>query len=164
MKVPSRLGYLVVAVLYPGDGLSRPPSPKADTQSVFARLLDLKPAASGPTDTPLRKLQKERFNARLDALRVRARAVQSGAIAQGELTHLMVVLAENGADLEDQPEHRLKWFQIRVDVLKEQEELTRQQAEATGTMLGEVSLAIAARADAEIDLLILKELLKKDGK
>ena len=164
MRVPSPLVCLVAAMLFPGVGGSQPPASKEDTRPVFTRILDLKPVAVGPSDTPLRKLQKERYNARLDALRSRARAVQVGAAASGELTRLVVVLAENAADLEDQPEDRVKWFQIRVDVLREQEKLSRQRAEASGAFPGEASLATAARADAEIDLLLLKDFLKKGGK
>ena len=151
-------------MLFPVDGGSQPPALKEDTRPVLDRLLDLKPTVVAPADTPLRKLQKERYNARLDALRFQARAVQVGAAARGELTQLIMVLAENAADLEDQPGDRVKWFQIRVDALKEQEKLTRQRAEASGTFPGESGLATAARADAEIDLLLLRDFVKKGGK
>lgn len=142
--------------------LAQPPAGKEDTRPVLGRVLDLKPAKGDPADTPIRKLQKERYNARLEALRALAQSVKAGAAAPGELTGLVMVLAENGADLEENPADRVKWLRLRVDLLKEQEQQARARVKAGATFAGEAALATAARADAELDLLLFQEFLKKD--
>jgi hypothetical protein len=140
--------------------VAQPPAGKDDARSVLTRVLDLKPAPADPNDAPIRKLRKERYNARLEATKALAQTVKAGATAPNELTGLVMVLAENAADLEDDPAGRVRWLQLRVDVLREQERLARRRVKAAATFAGEAALATAARADAEIDLLMYQEFLK----
>jgi hypothetical protein len=51
-----------------------------------------------------------------------------------------------------------------VDALREYEKLAKTRGEVGGISPVLVNLAVAARADAEIDLLRLKESLKNEGK
>ena len=140
--------------------LAQPPAKADPAGSITARVLELKPAAADATDPPIRKLQKERYNARLEAAQGLAKSARAGATSAGELTGLVMVLAENAADLEENPAGRVKWLQLRVDLLKEQERAMKAQAKAGAARVGEASLATAARADAEIDLLLFQEFLK----
>lgn len=149
--------FLLAAVL-----VAQPPA-KPDPGSVVARILELKPAPAAAADHPIRKLQKERYNARLEAAKALAQTVRAGATAAGELTGLVMVLAENAADLEDDPAGRVKWLRLRVDLLKDQEAAAMAQVKAGASRPGEASLATAARADAEIDLLMFQEFLKQGG-
>ncbi|MBX9579791.1 MAG: hypothetical protein K2X87_05735 [Gemmataceae bacterium] len=140
--------------------VAQPPAGKADPASVLSRIAGLKPAPADPNDAPVRKLRKERYNARLEAAQTLAKTVKAGVSAPNELTGLVMVLAENAADLEQDPAGRVKWLQLRVDLLKDEERLARDRVKAGGSFPGEAALATAARADAEIDLLLYQEFLK----
>lgn len=141
---------------------AQPPAKDAP-RSVLARLAELKPAAADANDHPIRKLQKERYNARLEAAKLAAQAAQAGATTRGESTGLLMALTENAADLEDDPAGRVKWMQMRVDLLKEQEALAKERVKAGASQAAEGLAATAARADAEIDLLMFQEFLKQGG-
>ena len=65
-------------------------------------------------------------------------------------------------DVEQKPADKVKWLQMRVDVLKGQEDIARRRTEAGVENASASLLAKAARIDAEIDLLKLKESLKGD--
>lgn len=143
--------------------LAQPPAGKEDTRPVQDRLLDLKPAPADPADGPVRKLLKERYNARLLAVPLQKQVVGAGLVTPEQMTRLVMALAENAADLEENPADRVKWMRLRVDLLKEQEQEAWARAKAKSPRTpGEAPLATAARADAELDLLMFQEFLKKD--
>jgi hypothetical protein len=135
--------------------------PPADTRSVTDRIKELKPAAADPADPPVRKLQKERFNARLGAAKIQLAARQAGAAAPLDLTAVVDRLALDGAELEDKPADRVKWLRLRVDALKDQERLAKAQAKQGGILELDALLITAARADAEIDLIRLQDSLNQ---
>lgn len=163
MRIPFPLWWVAALLYVPAPVLSQPPAAR-DARPVVARLLELKPVPAAPTDPPIRKLQKERFNARLTAARIQLRAVESGTTSLHDTVPLLVQLALDRADLEERPENLEPWFQLRVDILKEQERLAQTQATSGAMLMADANLATAARADAEIELLRLKESLKKDKK
>jgi hypothetical protein len=150
------------AVLFPSPAAGQPPAARGDTTPQISKLLDMKPFPVGDSDGPLLKLQKERFNARLEAARLNAKAVQAGAMNTNQFNELLAVLASNAADVEPKPEGKVKWMELRVDVLKSQEAMARKRAEVGVENASASLLAKAARIDAEIDLLKLKESLKGD--
>jgi hypothetical protein len=133
---------------------------RVETRPVLDRVAGMKPVPTNSSDSQLRKLEKERFNARLAAAQVQVQAVQAGTGSIHDLSPLILRLAENGADLEEKPADRVKWFQMRVDILREQEQIALERFKAGASPVTSVHLATAARADAEIDLLKLKESLK----
>src|SRR5437763_15797729 len=121
----------VAGLLAPAaPGLAQQPAPKSDPASDLSRLLAIKPFEIGNSDAPLLKLQKERFNARLEAARLQVQAVRAGALNTQQLSDLLATLASNAADVEQKPEDKQKWLQMRVDVLKTQEETARRRAAA----------------------------------
>ena len=133
---------------------------KPDTRPVLDRVADLKPAAEDKNDSPIRKLQKERYNARLSAAQVQVQAVQAGSGSQHDLGALIVLLAADAAALETKPADRVKWYQLRVDRLREEEQMARERSKAGAASPTAANLATAARADAEIELLQFKDSLK----
>ena len=72
------------------------------------------------------------------------------------------MLASNAADVEPKADAKVKWMELRVEVLKSQEAMARARVEAGAENASATLLAKAARLDAEIDLLKLKESLKAD--
>ncbi|MDB5309522.1 MAG: hypothetical protein JWO38_3724 [Gemmataceae bacterium] len=160
MRAPFPRCWPVALVLAATPVATLPAADPDDSRPVIVRIGDLKPAPADRADRPIRKLQKERFNARLAAAQLQAKAVQAGTGSARDVTILIVRLAENGADLEDRPADRVKWFQMRVDVLRDQEQLEEQRAKAGASPPTDANLATATRADAEIDLLKLKDSLE----
>jgi hypothetical protein len=155
----SLLGALLAALFAPATPHQQPAA-KDGTPPEVAKLLDIKPFPIGDSDSPLLKLQKERFNARLEAARLHAQAVRVGALNTYQFNELLTALASNAVDVEQMPEEKVKWMELRVDVLKRQEEMARRRAEAGAENAAASLLAKAARIDAEIDLLKLKDSLK----
>ncbi|MDB5313518.1 MAG: hypothetical protein JWO38_7720 [Gemmataceae bacterium] len=151
----------MVLTFSPAPVNAEPPAAPADTRSVTDRIGELKPVPADPADGPVRKLQKESFNARLGAAKIQLAAVRAGAAARLDLTGLVDRLAVNGADLEDKPADRVKWFQLRVDALREQERMAKSRADVGGILQMDALLITAARADAEVDLLRLRDSLKE---
>lgn len=144
--------------------LALSPAPQAarDTPPEVAKLLMLKPFPAAEADGALLKLQKERFNARLEAAQLQLQAVRAGALNAQQLNELLAVLASNAADVEPKAENKVKWMEMRVEVLKSQEAIARARVEAGAENPSASLLAKAARLDAEIDLLKLKDALKAD--
>ena len=138
-----------------------PPAAPAETRSVADRLGDLKPVPADPADTPVRKLLKERYNARLQAAKIQLAAVRAGAAARLNLTGLIDRLALDGAELEDKPADRVKWLQLRLDALREQERLAKARADQGALLEMDALLLTAARAEAELDLVRLQEAVKE---
>ena len=153
---------VVAGVLAPAaPGFGQQPGSKADA-GPEAKLQSIKPFPIGDSDAPLLKLQKERFNARLEAARLQLQAARAGALNTQQLYELLGMLASNAVDVERKPEDKVKWLQMRVDVLKGQEDIARRRAEAGAENASASLLAKAARIDAEIDLLKMKESMKGD--
>lgn len=140
--------------------VSDPPAAPVEARPVLERIADLKPVPAASEDSPLRKLQKERFNARLGAAKIQLSAVRAGAGSRLDMTALVDRLAVNGADLEDKLADRVKWLQLRLDALREQEKMAKAQANNGRLLEMDAFLITAARADAEIDLLLLTDILK----
>jgi len=160
---PLRPLAVVAGLLAPAaPGLAQQPAPKSDPASDLTKLLAIKPFEVGDSDAPLLKLQKERFNARLEAARLQVQAVRVGALNTQQLSELLAVLASNAVDVEQKPADKVKWMEMRVGLLKGQEEMARRRVEAGAENASASLLAKAARIDAEIDLLKLKESLKGD--
>ena len=133
--------------------------PAADTSPALSKLLDMKPFPVADSDAPLLKLQKERFNARLEAARLQAQAVRAGSFNTQQLNDLLAVLASNAVDVAEKPDDKVRWMEMRVEVLRSQEAIARKRAEAGAENAAASLLAKAARIDAEIDLLKLKDSL-----
>ena len=163
MRITYQLLVMMIVLALGLPGHSQPPASK-DKLSVAARIIELKEVPADPADTRLRVLLKERYNARLHLAQMAARAVQVSAAPVTELAGPVGILALNGADLEDRAEGRVKWLQLRVDAFKEAEQDTQQKVKGGVTSLAEVNLIRATRADAEIDLLLLNESIKKGAK
>jgi hypothetical protein len=134
-----------------------------DREDLFPKLPP--PAAATAGDTPLKKLQKERFNERLKAAEKINAALRSGQVTGADFdgyVRLLLTLADNGAELEGKPADRVKWLELRIEVLKRAEKIASDRTAAGSEPAQVLHLAKAARLDAEIDLLKLKESLKPD--
>jgi hypothetical protein len=140
--------------------LIAPQQPADNTPPELAKLLEMKPFPVVDSDGALLKLQKERFNARLEAARLQARALRAGALNSEQFNELLAVLASNAVDVAEKPDEKVKWMEMRVEVLKSQEAIAQKRAEAGAENASASLLAKAARIDAEIDLLKLKHSLK----
>ncbi len=163
MRITYQLLAMTFVLAFVISGHSQPPAPK-EKASVAVRIIEMKEAPADAADNPLRVLQKERFNARLHVAQSAARAVQASVAPVTELVGPVNILALNGADLEDRVEGRVKWLQLRVDVLKEAEQDTQLKQKGPAMSLSEINIIRANRADAEIDLLLLNESMKKKDK
>lgn len=116
-------------------------------------------------DSPLRKLQKERVRERalaLDALRRQTEIGRVDGNTFADITRLQSTIAENLAEMMDAPADRIKCFEMRLDALRAYEKLTKERVAAGTEPERVMRLATAARIDAEIDLLKLKDAQKKD--
>ncbi len=162
MSFPSLKWCAAALVLTAIPASAQPPT--GETKPILDRILGMKPVPPGESDTPLRKLQCERFNARLAAAQTQARAVQAGAAAPQDLADVVMQVVADGADMEAKPADRVMWLEMRVDALREYEKLAKVRGETGLVSPVLVNLAIAARADAEINLLLFKESLKNEKK
>jgi hypothetical protein len=114
-------------------------------------------------DTPLRKLQKERCIDRAMALAIMRDSIAIGGWNSTDLNdHIKLhnTLADNLAELSDKPADWVKWYEMRVAKLKEVEKFMQTRSEVGSDAPQLVYIAIAARKDAEIALLKLKESIK----
>jgi hypothetical protein len=143
-------GLLLAAALAP----ARPP---ADLDGDLKTITDLKPVAAADGDAALLKLQKERFNTRLKLAQTQVRLYRAGASAIVELVDAVNRLAQCGIELEAVPADRLKWHQLRVNLLKAYEDQAEQAVKAGTSTEIHLLNARATRLDAEIELQKLKD-------
>jgi hypothetical protein len=116
-------------------------------------------------DSPLRKLQREHCIDRATAISMWRFVIPImswfNPLYFVDYIELHVTLFEDLAELADKPANKVKWYEIRVEKLKEVEKLVKQIYEIGINPPGiDLTLARAARIDAEIELLKLKESLK----
>lgn len=120
----------------------------------------IEPAA---TDTPLRKLQKERVRQRAEYV-ARVREVMKvgryNATEFVEYQKVQAVLAENLAELKDAAADKIKCYEMRVAALEEAERFIATRVSGGASFPQHLNLVKAARIDAEIDLVKLKDSLK----
>jgi hypothetical protein len=155
--LPRALAVIAAVLASAALTAGQPPATKAEPNSALEKLLTAKPFPVGSDDSPLVTLQKERFNTRLEVAKIQARAFRAGALGTRDFNDVLAVLAANGAEVEQKPEDKLKWLELRVEVLRGQEELARRQAKAGPLNAADYLQAKAARLDAEIDLFKMRE-------
>jgi hypothetical protein len=114
-------------------------------------------------DTPLRKLQKQRVRDRALYLAKMQIVIKIGNWYEAEhaahqQTHWL--LAENLAELMEKPADKIKCHEMRVEALKEFEKMVTESVKVGKSRPQSLNLARAARIDAEVELLKLKESLK----
>lgn len=132
-----------------------PPRPAAQPPALgdsLDRLLDHKPAAAADGDGPLARLQKERFNTRLKLVQAQVQLYRTGALSVPELVDGVNRLAQSGIELEAAPAGRIKWHELRVDLLRHHEQQAEQAVRAGTTNQISLLTARAARLEAEIEL------------
>ena len=117
----------------------------------------IKPAL---TDSPLRKLQKDRVRERVEAVKRFQAALEVGrwdARTFGEYVELQSTLGSNLSDLFDKPEEKVKCYEMRLEAMMEFEKYIEANVKAGNLRSQDSNPARAARIDAEIDLLKFKE-------
>jgi len=137
------------------------PAPKKEVPKLDPFIA--KAVEADANDTPLRKLQKERARERATALALIRRSMEVGTWTQADFTHfirLQSTLAENLAELMDKPADKVKCYEMRLDAANEFERVTKARVDVGAEPPQNLNLAKAARVDAEIDLLKLKESIK----
>jgi hypothetical protein len=125
----------------------------------------MKPVITEASDSPARKLLKERYNTRLQALQgEERRSRQSWCDVRYciwmQLSPQVWQFAESAADLETTPADRVKWYGYRVAALRRLEVITALSIQLGFEDPQMLHIARAGRIDAEIELLKLKESLK----
>jgi hypothetical protein len=124
----------------------------------------MKPREITASDSPARKLLKERFNLRLSVLQD-AYAVCNTLCCdrQGEiekfLTHIPLFI-EAGAALAQTDADRLWWYELYLKAMRDVERYVSVRVEVGAEPSQLLNISRAARIDAEIELLKLKESLK----
>ena len=116
-----------------------------------------------PKDSPLRKLQKERCRERAAAVVKIEEVLAFGRYEPAfysDYVRLQSTLAENLAELMDKPADKVKCYEMRLNAMKEWERFTKARVESGTGPPQDLNLARAARLDAEIDLLKVKESVK----
>lgn len=117
------------------------------------------PSELDPADTPLRKLQRERFDSRSIALAKIETLIQIGRWAPQDFSSLMrlqTTLTENLAELMDKPAEKVQCYEMRLKTAKEFEQFIKTRVEAGTDPPQNLNVARAARIDTEIALLKLK--------
>lgn len=125
-------------------------------------LLAMKPVVVEVTDTPVQRLQKERFNERLCGYQNWNRSMHQLHCREPPLLQglrMLSPLVEAGASLSDKSEAKLVWAEIRVAIHWNMERYTKIRVGLGAESPQTLNLAKAARIDAEIELLRLKEVL-----
>jgi hypothetical protein len=120
-----------------------------------------------PSDSPLRKLQKERCRQRAIALAKYQTLMEIGKSDpsdNAEKLRVSTALAENLLDVFDKPADKLKCYEMRVDALKGMEKFAAQRVEMGTEPSQSLNIAKAARIDAEIELLKFQSSLEKSRK
>jgi hypothetical protein len=122
----------------------------------FDALDRMEPVVVEAADSPLLKLQKQRFNERLRGiqkwLRI-DRIPNCDPLPLEPLLDLLSQLAADGAALEGTPAGRQRWYDFRVVAHRDLERLFQTLADLGTVRPQAVNLARAARIDAQIDLL-----------
>jgi len=136
----------------------------------FSEVLKFDPAIANalkpdPNDTPLRKLQKERCVARAIYLAKIQTLIDVGKWNPWDFTQLVPVpglLVDNLLELVEKPEDKIKCYEFRIAFLKKYvEKFTDTRVQVGSDPSQNRDIAIAARLDAEIDLLKFKAQIEK---
>jgi hypothetical protein len=120
-----------------------------------------------PKDPPLRKLQKERCRERATAVAMIREVIGIGNYNPdyfNDYVKLQTTLWENVAELTNTAADRVKCYELRFEAVKSLEESVRTRVAAGTEPPQSLNIARAARIDAEIDLLKLKDQVQEGGK
>jgi RNA polymerase sigma factor (sigma-70 family) len=156
-------------------GFVRAEQPASDPipETGFAEILKFDPAIANalkpdPNDTPLRKLQKERCVARSIYLAKILTLIDFGKLNgkwnpldSTEVVPVPGLLSNNLMELMEKPEDKIKCFEFRIAFLKNIEKFTDFRVQVGTDPSQNRDIIIAARIDAEIDLLKFKAQIDK---
>jgi hypothetical protein len=116
-------------------------------------------------DTVLRKLQKERCIERAMAIAKFKEVIEIGnwrAWESDDYIKLLTTFPENLAELSDKATDKVKCYEMRVEMLKDAEKFFKKRSDTGADPTYTLKTVIAARIDAELALLKLKESLKTE--
>ncbi len=120
-------------------------------------------AADAP---PLRKAQVELVREGVDYIARCKELMRTGAWAVSDFRKYADVLTETcrvAAELEEKPAKRVPWYELRVQRMKDVENLISQGVKVGNVAPQELNLIRFQRLQAEIDLLKLKAEVEKAG-
>jgi hypothetical protein len=153
---------LVLLVQPPPQKKEDPKEHEAALRAKVIKEYALEPKA---TDTPLRKLQKERCIERAFAIALTKEVIAVGNWDPSYLTgylRLHTTFGDNLAELAEKPADKVKCYEMRVENLKEVEKFVKTRVQFGTDPPQLEQLAKATRIDAELALLKLKESLKDE--
>ena len=136
------------------------------TERPLNRIERMKPVAVEAADSPRRKLQKERYNERLAGVQKWLGSYGPGMCEQPPrlpLVDLLSQLGLDGAALEATPAGRVKQYEFRVAALRDMERLFEALIKIGVNRPQDLNYARAARIDAQIELIRLRDVLKVAG-
>ena len=123
--------------------------------------------APNPKDSELLKIQKERALERAIYFEKSKMVIDAGrwnANFFGDYIKEVRLLWENLAELTTRPEDKVKCYEMRLEAAKEFEKFIRSRVEVGSDPSQYLNVAKAARLDAEVDLIKLKEAVIKPAK
>jgi len=152
------LGVLLLSSALAGpavaDPTGREPDPAEEPTPAYLKREPLKPA---PGDTPLRKLEKERFNAALAAAQARYLEYLSGRGTIEITLDSVQRLADAELALTDKPAERVAILERGLGLYRDAEKVAELRFEAGKITLADREEARYLRLNAEIRLLREKE-------
>lgn len=123
----------------------------------------VKLVALDPADTQLRKLRKERCLARGMAIALNQVRIEIGHMDIGDHhDHIKLVDAftANAIELVEKPANRVVWFEWQIAYFRKWEERIQKSVEDGFRFPASLKIVRAARMDAELAMLTLKESLQ----
>ena len=151
-----------VFVLQPAPANQPPPVERPLKDLLPKSVLDAaEPAA---TDTPLRKLQKERVRDRMKAFDLNRELLNFGQYDipfYEKCVSELVKLSDNLAELVEKPEDKIACYEMQVEAMRSLESFAANRVKSGRSRPQELLQARAARIDAEIELMKVKEAAAK---
>jgi len=172
IKTRALVSFAAACLLLFGDPVkaNQPEQKKADPDRDYLLKLDetiVKAIKANPNDTPLRKLQKERCSEGLISIAKYQDRIRNGSWNSVSFTLFMDLVDSVSRGLQDSMdtrEDKINCYEFIRKSLKEFEEFMEQRAVAGTDSTKRYHIAKAARIDAEIELLKLKDEAEKSKK
>jgi hypothetical protein len=150
----------LAVLLLPGASWSlAQPEGQPKEKKEFA-ILSRKPLKPDEKDDELRKLQIERYNAALAAVKHIQALVVTGRKSPDGVMDAMQHLVESALDIYEKPEERLGFLEDYVQMAQEIEKTVQAQVQAGMCLESDYQAAKFRRADAEIRLLKAKRAVE----
>jgi hypothetical protein len=134
-------------------------SPEANAQAAKPEesIDDVQPVKIAQSDSPLRKLLKERFNTAVEEVRAANALYGSGKTTLDAVLEAMGRFAKAGVELAQTPAERVRYRELTLTSAQTMEAMVQDRFQEGGASLDAMLRAKGVRLDAEIALLRERE-------